>query len=94
MTLTGSFINSQKVTFLYKLVTGTCGESYGLNVAKMANVPQQIIDHAKEIANEFSTTHSYNSSTNEVKLSELQAFCDLLNPKLADSVKMRALESL
>ncbi|ETV71121.1 hypothetical protein H257_13519 [Aphanomyces astaci] len=38
--------NEHKVVFLYKLADGICPKSYGLNVAKLADLPQQVIDVA------------------------------------------------
>lgn len=34
---------SKKVVFLYKLEDGVCSESYGMNVARMAGVPEEVI---------------------------------------------------
>lgn len=38
-----------ELTFLRKIVRGPVDESYGIEVAKLAGVPQEIVDHAKEI---------------------------------------------
>ncbi len=37
------------LTFLRKIVRGPVDESYGIEVAKLAGVPQEIVNHAKEI---------------------------------------------
>ncbi len=37
------------LTFLRKIVRGPVDESYGIEVAKLAGVPQEIVEHAKEI---------------------------------------------
>ncbi|KRT86172.1 hypothetical protein AMK59_2376 [Oryctes borbonicus] len=49
----------QGVTFLYKLEPGVCSNSYGFNVAKLAGLPDNIIQNALEIASklEASTIH-------------------------------------
>ena len=38
------------VTFLYKLVSGAAGKSYGLNVARLANIPQDLLSHAAKMS--------------------------------------------
>lgn len=38
-----------KVVFLRKIIEGGCDDSYGIQVAKLAGVPQEVIDRAKEI---------------------------------------------
>lgn len=35
------------VIFLYKFVEGECPMSFGLNVARMAGLPKQVLDRAK-----------------------------------------------
>ncbi|GJQ69953.1 putative component of the post-replicative DNA mismatch repair system (MMR) [Trypoxylus dichotomus] len=49
----------QGVTFLYKLEPGVCSNSYGFNVAKLAGLPENIIQNALKIATklESSTIH-------------------------------------
>mmetsp|Transcript_19375 Transcript_19375/g.37433 ORF Transcript_19375/g.37433 Transcript_19375/m.37433 type:complete len:234 (-) Transcript_19375:55-756(-) len=41
---------SDRVTFLYKMENGVCPNSYGLNVARLADVPEGIIRRASEKA--------------------------------------------
>lgn len=36
----------EKLTFLYQLVDGVAGRSYGLNVARLADIPDAILDKA------------------------------------------------
>lgn len=43
----------QKMVFLYKMKEGPCPKSYGMNVARMANLPGQIVDHASVMALRF-----------------------------------------
>ena len=42
-----------KVTFLYKLVDGVCPDSFGINVARLANIPEDVLTRAKEMADSF-----------------------------------------
>ena len=42
------------IVFLRKIVKGGADKSYGIQVAKLAGVPDTVIDRAKEIAEELS----------------------------------------
>lgn len=39
----------EDITFLRKIVPGGADDSYGIEVAKLAGVPQAVVDHAREI---------------------------------------------
>ena len=39
--------------FLYKFIKGECPMSFGINVARMALIPQNVIDKAKRKSEEF-----------------------------------------
>ncbi|RLG11989.1 DNA mismatch repair protein MutS, partial [Candidatus Pacearchaeota archaeon] len=39
----------EEIIFLYKVIEGATNESYGIEVAKLAGIPQKVIDRAKEI---------------------------------------------
>lgn len=43
-------VNQECITFLYKLAEGNCPKSYGFNAARLAGLPQNIINQAREIA--------------------------------------------
>ena len=42
-----------QVTFLYSLRGGSCDDSYGLNVARLANLPTEILKRANQKSTEF-----------------------------------------
>ena len=42
------------IVFLRKIVKGGADKSYGIQVAKLAGVPDMVIDRAKEIVNQLS----------------------------------------
>jgi DNA mismatch repair protein MSH3 len=44
---------SENVTFLYEVGEGVAHRSYGLNVARLANIPQRVIDMARERSSEL-----------------------------------------
>ena len=42
-----------KVTFLYKVQGGGCDKSFGLNVARMAGVPERVVQRSGLLSHEF-----------------------------------------
>jgi DNA mismatch repair protein MutS len=45
------------VVFLHKIVDGAADKSYGIHVARLAGVPREVIDRAKEILSELEESH-------------------------------------
>ena len=45
------------VTFLYKLRPGVSEKSHGKNVAHMAGISDEVVDRAKEMAQDFEAKH-------------------------------------
>lgn len=46
-------LNLEFITFLYQITRGVAGRSYGLNVAKLADVPEEILSKAAKKSNEL-----------------------------------------
>lgn len=75
-----------KVIFLRKVVPGSADQSYGIQVAKLAGIPDKVISRAKEILtdlekNEFSETSIF-EKTKRKKSSDTQTnFFDFLSQK-------------
>ncbi|CDW72387.1 dna mismatch repair protein msh6 [Stylonychia lemnae] len=42
-----------KIIFLYKFIKGDCPESFGMNVARMAGLPNRVVDRAKLKSKDF-----------------------------------------
>ena len=42
-----------KITFLYKVLPGAMNRSYGINVASLASLPDEVINRAKQILSEL-----------------------------------------
>lgn len=49
---------AQRVTFLYALRPGACPKSYGLNVARLAGVPEGVITDAAAAAERLEAAHT------------------------------------
>ncbi|XP_078085788.1 DNA mismatch repair protein Msh6 isoform X2 [Mustelus asterias] len=45
--------SQETITFLYKFIKGACPKSYGFNAARLANIPEEIIQKGHEKAKEF-----------------------------------------
>ena len=45
--------NGDKISFLYRVEDGAMGKSYGINVASLAHLPDDLLIRAKEILNEL-----------------------------------------
>lgn len=44
---------TSRVTFSYKLAKGMCPKSYGINVARMVGLPEQVVALAAKKSEEF-----------------------------------------
>lgn len=51
--------DQEEVTFLYKVVPGAAQKSYGVYVAKLAGLPSQVIDRAKELLSGWHQEHGH-----------------------------------
>ncbi len=61
------------VVFLYKINQGGINKSYGIEVAKLAGLPQQVIERSKEILKDLEREeigiHSLNKDTSQITMS-------------------------
>lgn len=48
--------SQENITFLYKFITGACPKSYGFNAARLANLPEEVIQSGHRKAREFETS--------------------------------------
>jgi DNA mismatch repair protein MutS len=55
------------VLFLRKLVAGGSAHSFGIHVAKMAGMPQQVLHRANKILQKLEKSHSSEELTDKVK---------------------------
>ncbi|UGU18376.1 DNA mismatch repair protein MutS [Sinomicrobium kalidii] len=76
-----------KVLFLRKLVSGGSEHSFGIHVAKMAGMPQQVIQKANKILKKLEKSHSADELSDSLKLVENDmqlSFFNLDDPLLED----------
>lgn len=45
----GIYEENEKVTFLYKIIEGAANKSYGINVARLAHLPEDLLSRANQI---------------------------------------------
>lgn len=72
------------IVFLRKIIKGGADRSYGIQVAKLAGVPDMVIDRAKEIAEQLSD----NDITQKVQSITVDLKSDRKKPKHYDDVDM------
>ncbi|MBC8525713.1 MAG: DNA mismatch repair protein MutS [Candidatus Cloacimonetes bacterium] len=75
-----------KVIFLRKVVPGSADQSYGIQVAKLAGIPDKVISRAKEILNnleknEFSETSIFEKTKRKKSSATQTDFYDFLSQK-------------
>ena len=73
-----------EVTFLHKVLDGAVDKSYGINVAKLADLPSSVIKEANELLEVYEKRD--NTKTKKVKQLELD-FKENDNSKLVDYIK-------
>ena len=49
----GVKVNNEEVTFLYKIKKGPAGHSYGINVARLAGLPESVLERADSLQKEL-----------------------------------------
>ena len=72
--------NENDITLLYKVEEGAMGKSYGINVAKLANLPSELISRASEILDDL-LKEEVKTNSNVMKVSEVKL------PKWVDELK-------
>ena len=88
--------NTSNITFLYTLGEGACPKSFGVNVARLAGLPNDVLQKAKNISEQFekemkgeSVQHKITPATACEKLNDLSS---LLNDSGSiDTAQVKAL---
>ncbi|KAL0028206.1 hypothetical protein WJX79_001719 [Trebouxia sp. C0005] len=66
----------EQVTFLYNLTNGACPKSYGVNVARLAGLPDEVINRAASFARQLEEQHD-TCATLILSQDEQQRLCSL-----------------
>jgi DNA mismatch repair protein MSH6 len=82
--------DDHQVTFLYKLVPGACSKSYGVNVARLAQLPTDVIERAQEMARQFEAG-CFGEHMDEETVAANMELCQALL-KCTDLESLRALQ--
>ena len=64
--------NDHNITFLYTLGGGTCPKSFGINVARLAALPEEVLTKAKEVSSNFEAEMN-GSTSRQAKVSPSSA---------------------
>ncbi len=81
------------ITFLRKIVKGGADDSYGIEVAKLAGVPNEIIKRAKEVLSELLKTGK-NPQKSVPEQEQAFSFENVLESQLAEAVRQLDLNTL
>lgn len=63
---------NDKVTFLYTLQDGCANKSYGVNVARLAHLPDSLLDRAKQILDNLEKNDNVSAMKKEVIIKEVE----------------------
>lgn len=85
--------NDEDITFLYKIADGAMGKSYGVNVARLADLPETLIERAAQILTSLENS-KVNTNTDILKKSEVRLPDWAEEVRKADPLTMSPLEAL
>ncbi len=84
-----------EITFLYKMVEGSMDKSYGVNVAKLASLPEEVTDRAGELLKAFESNKNVSSKqAKEIKREEKKEDPVSESLKKVDPMSMSPLDAL
>ncbi|KAL6450940.1 LOW QUALITY PROTEIN: MSH6 DNA mismatch repair protein MSH6 [Candida maltosa Xu316] len=63
--------DSRNITFLYKLEEGTAPRSFGMNVASMCGIADEIVDNAEKAAKEYEQTSKFKKLADEYNSNDI-----------------------
>ena len=81
--------NGDTITFLHKVKNGAVDKSYGIHVARLAHMPDELLKRANEILNEYETNAKKKNPEEKVQLS-----MDFFQESPKDDIIKKEIESL
>jgi len=77
-----------EIIFLHKIIPGGTDESYGIYVAKLAGIPEEIINRSKKILTELESLEKFSSRKDEIQQLDLFTYhTDPLLEKLKNEIQ-------
>lgn len=89
----------EEVTFLYRLTAGACPKSYGVNVARLAGLPDFVLQNAAAKSREFEATYGKHKKppeniSNQNAVEQIVVLIQKLNGVVANLRCQESLESI
>jgi len=81
------------VVFLRKIVPGAADDSYGIEVAKLAGIPSEIIKRAREILSELESEDRKAPAAKTVQ-SDNMSIADYISYEIAEKIKSTDIDTL
>lgn len=83
--------SKHNITFLYTLGDGPCPKSFGVNVARLAGLPNDVLEKAKAVSSLFEAEMSGESSRHKIipatAAKSVDDICKLLSSGAGDELK-------
>ena len=81
--------NGNTITFLHKVKSGAVDKSYGIHVARLANMPDKLLKRAEEILENYE-----NGAKKKYQEEKVQLSMDFSEPKLQNDELKKQIENL
>jgi DNA mismatch repair protein MutS len=85
---------NNQVVFLYKLVEGSTDHSYGIHVAKLAGLPSDVIDRARQVLMDLEKANPRRRLRRSTDSNQLQLFSPTLTSPLEDELRKLNIDRL
>ena len=82
----------EDIKFLRKIVPGGIDDSYGIEVAKLAGIPQRVITRAKELLGEMENQTGYNKTV-KASLDQV-SFSSISHEEIAEKLRKTNIDEL
>lgn len=82
------------IVFLRKIVRGAADDSYGIEVAQLAGLPQSVIKRAKEVLSSLETENRAPRVPKDPSALDMVTFDDVIHDDVIHKLKMTDMESL